>query len=237
MELKVRQVSSWVELKSWWRLGAAEATEKICLQITPTGISNILYLLLLQIYLFLYHLRLSFDFSIRSNFFLKGHSRIRNIRTWTNEGIALETVIPPLYVVSITCLCACVCVSRVMLTGAGIRSLARFQAQLWAQIRGWRWGIYLVGPKPSRNCMSGLQWQLRPEPGYTSPLICSSPSHHPSANLLVHKQYFQQHPPKPSQEIYLAVEVENEYFTVDLADQLPTSCCCILCLVRDNTET
>lgn len=58
----------------------------------------------------------------------------------------------------------------------------------------------------------------------------------PSSNLLVHKQYFQQHPPKPSQEIYLAVEVENEYFTVDLPDQLPTSCCCILCLVRDNTQ-
>lgn len=93
-----------------------------------------------------------------------------------------------------------------------------------------------MAPKPSRNCMSGLRWQLRPEPGYTSPLICSSPSHHPSSNLLVHKQYFQQHPPKPSQEIYLAVEGENEYFTLDLADQLPTSCCCILCLVRDNTQ-
>lgn len=59
----------------------------------------------------------------------------------------------------------------------------------------------------------------------------------PGSNLLVHKQYLQQHPPKPSLEIYLAVEVENEYFTVDLADQLPTSCCCILCLVRDNTQT
>lgn len=41
---------------------------------------------------------------------------------------------------------------------------------------------------------------------------------------------------KPSQEIYLAVEVENEYFTVHLPDQLPTSCCCILWLVRESAR-
>lgn len=41
--------------------------------------------------------------------------------------------------------------------------------------------------------------------------------------------------PKASQEIYLAVEGENEYFTVHLPDQLPTSCCCILRLIGEGT--
>lgn len=39
---------------------------------------------------------------------------------------------------------------------------------------------------------------------------------------------------EPSLEIYLVVEVENEYFTVGLSDQLPTSCCCILWLVGEK---
>ena len=84
-------------------------------------------------------------------------------------------------------------------------------------------------------------WQLdNPIP----PLIClvhnqASPTLLPrhAGRRVVHQQYFHQHPPpKPSPEIYLAVEVENEYFTVHLSDQLPTSCCCIWWLVGEKGE-
>lgn len=82
--------------------------------------------------------------------------------------------------------------------------------------------------------MTGHHWQLHPSPE-TLPLL-SGPRHHAAAapTLWCISNISTGVLPKPSPEIYLAVEVENEYFTVHLPDQLPTSCCCILRLVGER---
>lgn len=82
--------------------------------------------------------------------------------------------------------------------------------------------------------MTGHHWQLHPNPA-TRPLL-SAPHHHAAAapTSWCISNISTSVIPKPSLEIYLAVEVENEYFTVHLPDQLPTSCCCILWLVGES---
>lgn len=82
--------------------------------------------------------------------------------------------------------------------------------------------------------MTGHHWQLHPDPA-TRPLL-SAPRHHAAAapTLWCISNISPSVIPRPSLEIYLAVEVENEYFTVHLPDQLPTSCCCILWLVGES---
>lgn len=84
--------------------------------------------------------------------------------------------------------------------------------------------------------MTGHHWQLHPNQATLS--FLSAPHHHTTAapTSWCIRNISTSVLPKPSPEIYLAVEGENEYFTVHLPDQLPTSCCCILRLIGETAH-
>lgn len=90
---------------------------------------------------------------------------------------------------------------------------------------GLKWGIWLLGWSQAGNCLTGHHWQRHPN-SLMLPVL-SAPRHHaaeaPTSWCI--SNISSSVIPKPSPEIYLPVEVENEYFTVHLPDQLPTSCC------------
>lgn len=96
-------------------------------------------------------------------------------------------------------------------------------------------GIWFLGLKPSREL---LDWpSLAATPKLCDASLLSAPPHHAVAasTSWCIRNISTSVIPKPSPEIYLAVEVENEYFTVHLPDQLPTSCCCIWVWLEKNT--